>query len=80
MHSLETVVATKVLARQGNTIRQIPRELGVSRNTVRRYLRDDMVVGSAARAAHTRAMIRQSTATASLGCGVRSTSGSTFGV
>lgn len=30
----------KVLARQGHGIREIAREMGVSRNTVRRYLRD----------------------------------------
>ena len=41
MHSLETVVEIKVLARQGKSIKAIARELGVSRNTVRRYLRDD---------------------------------------
>ena len=40
MHSLETVVEIKVLARQGKSIKAIARELGVSRNTVRRYLRD----------------------------------------
>jgi transposase len=45
MHGLETVVEIKVLARQGKTIRQIARELGVSRNTVRRYLRKDTAVG-----------------------------------
>ena len=31
----------KVLARQGKSIKAIARELGVSRNTVRRYLRDE---------------------------------------
>lgn len=45
MHSLETMVEIKVLARQGKTIRRIARELGVSRNTVRRYLRNDAAVG-----------------------------------
>ena len=39
MHSLEMVVEIKVLARQGKPIREIARELGVSRNTVRKYLR-----------------------------------------
>lgn len=41
MHSLETLVEIKVLARQGKSIKGIARELGVSRNTVRKYLRDD---------------------------------------
>ena len=41
MHSLETIVEIRVLARQGKTIGEIQRELGVSRNTVRRYLRID---------------------------------------
>lgn len=45
MHSLETVVEIEVLARQGKAIKAIARELGVSRNTVRRYLRDDVGVG-----------------------------------
>src|SRR5690606_8220196 len=41
MHSLEMVVEIRVLARQGMSIKGIARELGVSRNTVRRYLRQD---------------------------------------
>lgn len=43
MHSLETVVEIKVLARQGKSIKEIQRELGVSRNTVRKYLRSEEV-------------------------------------
>lgn len=39
MYSLETVVEIGVLARQGKTIKQIVRETGLSRNTVRKYLR-----------------------------------------
>lgn len=38
MHSLETIVEIRVLARQGKSIGEIQRELGVSRNTVRRSL------------------------------------------
>lgn len=41
MHSLEMVVEIRVLARQSMSIKGIARELGVSRNTVRRYLRQD---------------------------------------
>lgn len=37
--SQEEAVEVKVLARQGKGVREIARELGVSRNTVRRYLR-----------------------------------------
>ena len=40
MYSEETVVEIRVLVRQGKTIRQIVRETGLSRNTVRKYLRD----------------------------------------
>lgn len=43
MHSLETAVEIKVLARQGMTIKAIARQLGVSKNTVRKYLRSDHV-------------------------------------
>jgi transposase len=39
MHSLETIVEISVLARQGKSIKGIARDLGISRNTVRRYLR-----------------------------------------
>lgn len=40
MLSVEEQVEIKVLARQGLSIREISRELQVSRNTVRRYLRE----------------------------------------
>ena len=40
MLTQEKVVEIRVLARQGQSIRQIARELGCSRNTVRRYLRE----------------------------------------
>src|SRR5260364_380005 len=40
MLSIEEQVEIKVLARQGMSIRQISRQLQVSRNTVRHYLRD----------------------------------------
>jgi transposase len=39
MHSLETSVEISVLAGRGKTIKGIARELGVSRNTVRKYLK-----------------------------------------
>lgn len=51
MHSLERVVEIRVLARQGMKIKEIVRELGVSRNTVRKYLRDDAAPGYKSRAA-----------------------------
>jgi transposase len=41
MHSLEMVVEIRVLARQGKTIKEIVRETGLSRNTVRKYLRTE---------------------------------------
>src|SRR5260364_156932 len=40
MLSIEEQVEIKVLARQGMSIREISRQLQVSRNTVRHYLRD----------------------------------------
>jgi transposase len=40
MLSVEEQVEIKVLARQGLSIREISRQLQVSRNTVRRYLRE----------------------------------------
>ena len=43
LHSLETVVEIKVLARQGKSIKEIQRELGDPRNTVRKYLRSGEV-------------------------------------
>ena len=42
MHSLEVVVEIRVLAKQGKKIKEIARDLGVSRNTVRKYLRTDL--------------------------------------
>ena len=39
MLSQEGAVEIKVMARQGKGVREIARELGLSRNTVRRYLR-----------------------------------------
>ena len=41
MHSLEAIVEIRVLAGQGKSIKQIQRELGISRNTVRKYVRSD---------------------------------------
>ncbi|MET3146348.1 UNVERIFIED_ORG: transposase [Xanthomonas axonopodis] len=40
MLTVEEQVEIKILARQGMSIREISRQLQVSRNTVRRYLRD----------------------------------------
>jgi transposase len=40
MLTQEQAVEIQVLARQGESIRQISRRMGLSRNTVRRYLRD----------------------------------------
>jgi transposase len=40
MLTQETLVEIHVLHRQGESIRAIAQKLGVSRNTVRRYLRD----------------------------------------
>ena len=39
MLTQEEAVEAKVLARQGKGVREIARDLGLSRNTVRRYLR-----------------------------------------
>ena len=41
MLTQEQAVEIQVLARQGESIRQISRRMGLSRNTVRRYLRDE---------------------------------------
>lgn len=41
MHRLEMAVEIRVLARQGKSIKGLARDLGVSRNTVRKYLRSD---------------------------------------
>jgi ACT domain-containing protein len=43
MHSLEMVVEIRVLARQGKTIKEIVRETGLSRKTVRKYLQVVMI-------------------------------------
>ena len=40
MLTQEQAVEIRILARQGESIRQISRRTGLSRNTVRRYLRD----------------------------------------
>lgn len=37
----EAALEIRVLHRHGKSIREIAREMGVSRNTVRRYLRDE---------------------------------------
>lgn len=41
MLTMEGVVEVRVLARQGKKIREIAREIGLSRNTVRRYMRSN---------------------------------------
>ncbi|WP_232441423.1 helix-turn-helix domain-containing protein, partial [Burkholderia ubonensis] len=41
MLSREQAVEIKVLARRGLGVREIARQTGISRNTVRRYLRDE---------------------------------------
>ena len=41
MLTQEQAVEIRILARQGESIRQISRRIGLSRNTVRRYLRDE---------------------------------------
>ena len=43
MVGLEGALEIRVLHRHGKSIREIAREIGVSRNTVRRYLRDEAV-------------------------------------
>ena len=42
MLTQEQAVEVRVLARQGKGVREIARELGLSRNTVRRYLRGEV--------------------------------------
>jgi len=44
MLTQEILVEIHVLHRQGRSIRAIAQQLGVSRNTMRRYLRDHSVV------------------------------------
>jgi transposase len=51
MVGLEAALEIRVLHRHGKSIREIAREAGVSRNTVRRYLRDDEAVRYTARPA-----------------------------
>jgi len=41
MLTQEQAVEIRVMARQGKAIREISRYLGISRNTVRRYLREE---------------------------------------
>ena len=41
MVGMEAALEIRVLHRHGKDIREIARETGVSRNTVRRYLRDE---------------------------------------
>jgi transposase len=41
MLTQEQAVEIKVLARRGTSVREIARQTGISRNTVRRYLRDE---------------------------------------
>jgi transposase len=49
MLTLEAWVDIKAMHRQGRSIRSIAKELGISRNTVRRYLRDEKPPHYAAR-------------------------------
>lgn len=46
---MEQAVEIRILARQGQSIRQIARHTGLSRNTVRRYLRDQQAARYATR-------------------------------
>jgi transposase len=41
MVGVEAVLEIRVLHRHGKSIREIARETGIARNTVRRYLRDE---------------------------------------
>ena len=49
MMTQERIVEIRIRARQGQSKKRIARELGVSINTVRRYLRDETVSGYAVR-------------------------------
>jgi DNA-binding IclR family transcriptional regulator len=40
----EQAVEIKVLARRGTAVREIARQMGLSRNTVHRYLRDEQAI------------------------------------
>ena len=51
MLTQEQAVEIQVLRRQGRSVRQIAREMGLSRNTVRRYLREPNKAGYGPRAA-----------------------------
>lgn len=51
MLTQEQAVEIQVLKRQGRSIRQIAQEMGMSRNTVRRYLREASAVRYGPRAA-----------------------------
>ena len=42
MVGVEMALEIRVLHRHGKSIREIARETGVARNTVRRYLRDEL--------------------------------------
>ncbi|MEZ0602546.1 helix-turn-helix domain-containing protein, partial [Paraburkholderia sp. IW21] len=44
MLTQEQAVEIKVLARRGTAVREIARQTGLSRNTVRRYLRDEQAI------------------------------------
>ena len=50
MLTQEQAVEIRVLARQGMGIREIARQMGCSRNTVKRYLRDGVVPAAAKKA------------------------------
>jgi transposase len=49
MIGAEMAMEIRVLAKHGKGVREIAREMGVSRNTVRRYLRDEAAVRDKAR-------------------------------
>src|SRR5215204_5696595 len=49
MVGVDAALEIRVLHRHGKSIREIARETGISRNTVRRYLRDEQAVRYKAR-------------------------------